>query len=152
MESIGSPRIDIWCGYKPYYPYKETIQYLINSGAHIDKGFFLAKDEDASISKWKKTHKGIKIIKAMIAKNIKEMVWNEISQVLFSMTSSPFSTLDDGLGTFGCYVVQSIMEYMDPDRTSNFSDSEWGMLIDWTNSRKEREKMISISIFFSKEK
>jgi hypothetical protein len=140
-EAANTSGIYICTNNKPCYQYKETIEYLIDNGAYV-KGFLLVEGKDATDAGWEPACGGVSIIKAMITKNAKEMVWNEISQALFSTASSPFSTLDDSLGTFGCYVVQSIIEYVDfhIDKTSNLSCNEWDMLIDWTNSRKGREK------------
>jgi ankyrin repeat protein len=136
MESINSSNTNPWSGFGPIYLcFEETIEYLINIGAHIDKNLFLLKDEDSL--KEKKPLKGTEAAKTVIVKKSKGLLQNEIIQTLFLATHSPFLEIGGNRGTFGRYVVDSIMEYanFNTDRFTKFSNSEWDILLDWMNDR-----------------
>jgi hypothetical protein len=65
----------------------------------------------------------------------------EISEAFFA-SQSPFGVLGNQRGTFGHYIIQSIVEYTIPQANSlkDLSYKEWGILLDQFNGRKDTKR------------
>jgi hypothetical protein len=100
-------------------------------------------------SEWKKTLKGAGMVEAIIMRNAKELIQNEISRILFMATFSPFSAPVNSDDSFGRYVVRTIMEYLNfvVSKFKDLSDGEKSVLLDWMNNWTFREGRKKVSPF-----
>jgi hypothetical protein len=124
--------------------YMEIIQYLIDIGIQFTHDFFLFRKRVSYIIKaGSETCKRIKKMEEKVMDGFQGAIQNEIFETLFS-SGSPFSGVEGGKGTFGYYVIQTILHYAVPDvdTLSDLSliDSEWDPFLRQINSFQDRKR------------
>jgi ankyrin repeat protein len=103
-ECIGEPFYHISGAAPRCVDLVGTVRYLVDKGIYIDKDFLFSRhgNEDG-------------VLRKAATDCLKKALFGEISQAFFVNLYSPFSKLDFSSGTFGHYVVQTVIGYTVPD-------------------------------------